>query len=84
MSNMMSLPASEFFKNIKNYHQNIDDNFEQPSMIIPKLRAYQCRAVKWMIDRENNNDCKLLKNKFVFKSFIILNYNIIHGTYFLC
>lgn len=59
---MITLSASKFFEQIK-YHQNIDDNFEQPSMIRSKLRAYQRRAVKWMIERENNNDCKLINAK---------------------
>lgn len=84
MSNMMKLPASEFFKNIKHYHQNIDDDFEQPSMVIPTLRSYQCRAVKWMIDRENNNDSKLMNNNCIFKSFVILKYNFITWHIFLC
>lgn len=62
---MMALSASEFFKNIKHFHQNIEDNFEQPSMIISKLRVYQLRAVKWIIDKEKYNDCKFINNKYI-------------------
>lgn len=77
MSNMMTIPASEFFKNVKHYHQSIDDNFEQSFMIITKLRAYQRRAIKWMIKKENNSCCMLLNNTFVFKRFIVLtNYRL--------
>lgn len=57
---MMNLQAPEFFKNIKNYHKDIEDNFEQPSVVIPTLRSYQRRAVNWMVDREKNNDCMLI------------------------
>lgn len=59
---MINLQASEFFQSIKNYHKDVDDNFEQPSNVIPTLRSYQRRAVKWMVDREKNNDCKLIRN----------------------
>lgn len=65
---MIHLQASEFFQSIKYYHKDIDDIFEQPSNVIPTLRSYQRRAVKWMVDREKNNDCKLIKNKY-FKIF---------------
>lgn len=83
---MMSIPPSEFFDQIKHHHQNIDDNFEQPSMIISKLRAYQRQAVKWMIDRENNNDCKLINVKYIFQIVMcfldnnsyVLNVYLIH------
>jgi len=56
LSNMINLKAPEFFKNIKNYHKDIDASFQQPSIVIPILRSYQRRAVKWMVDREKNND----------------------------
>lgn len=59
---MINLQASEFFQSIKNYHKDVDDNFEQPSNVIPTLRSYQRRAVKWMVDREKNNDCKSIRN----------------------
>lgn len=58
---MINLQAPEFFKNIKDYHKHIDDSFEQPLIIKPTLRSYQRRAVKWMIDREKNNNCKLIR-----------------------
>lgn len=57
---MINLQALAFFKAIKNYHKDIDDNFEQPSIVIPTLRSYQRKAVKWMINKEKNNDCELL------------------------
>lgn len=59
---MINSRAAEFFRNIKKYHKDVDDDFEQPPLIIPTLRSYQRRAVKWMVDRENNNDCELPKN----------------------
>jgi len=58
LSNMINLKAPEFFKNIQNYHKDIDDNFQQPSVVIPLLRSYQRRAVKWMVGREKNNESK--------------------------
>ncbi|KAE9531943.1 hypothetical protein AGLY_010145 [Aphis glycines] len=54
MTNTME--AAEFFGVIKTYHEHINDDFEQPQIVIPTLRSYQRRAVKWMIDREINND----------------------------
>jgi len=52
---MINIQASEFFKNIKLFHKDIDDNFEPPPSIIPTLRTYQRRAIKWMVDKEKNN-----------------------------
>lgn len=52
--------VKEFFSAIKNYHKDIGDNFEPPPIILPKLRSYQRKAVKWMLDREKNNDSKLI------------------------
>lgn len=57
---MIHLQPSEFFKNIKSSHKDIDDDFEQPSIIVPTLRSYQRKAVKWMVDREKNNNCELI------------------------
>ncbi|XP_008183763.1 E3 ubiquitin-protein ligase SHPRH isoform X2 [Acyrthosiphon pisum] len=53
---MNNLQAVKFFEVIKTYHKHINDDFEQPQIVIPTLRAYQRRAVKWMVDREKNND----------------------------
>ncbi|XP_050542119.1 E3 ubiquitin-protein ligase SHPRH-like [Daktulosphaira vitifoliae] len=53
---MFNINAVEFFKNIKKYHDNQEDDFIQPSSLIPTLRSYQRKAVKWMIDRENVNN----------------------------
>ncbi|XP_022181789.1 E3 ubiquitin-protein ligase SHPRH-like isoform X2 [Myzus persicae] len=53
---MNNLQAAKFFEAIKTYHKHINDDFEQPQIIIPTLRSYQRRAVKWMVDREINND----------------------------
>ncbi|XP_050424544.1 E3 ubiquitin-protein ligase SHPRH [Adelges cooleyi] len=56
---MFNSNAIEFFKNLKVYHENQDDYFQQPSKMIPTLRSYQRKAIKWMIDKEkNNNLCK--------------------------
>lgn len=68
---MMSISASKFFKTIKEYHANIDDDFEQSEIVIPKLRAYQRRAVKWMLNKEKNNDCELIKNKKVITNYYL-------------
>lgn len=59
---MINIQVPAFFKGIKNYHKDIDDNFEQPSIVIPTLRSYQRKAVKWMINREKNNDCEWFIN----------------------
>ncbi|XP_060856203.1 uncharacterized protein LOC132933936 [Metopolophium dirhodum] len=56
LTNMNNLQAVTFFEVIKNYHKHINDDFEQPQIVIPTLRAYQRRAVKWMVDREKNNN----------------------------
>lgn len=56
---MNNLQAAKFFEVIKTYHKHITDDFEQPKIVIPTLRSYQRRAVKWMVDREKNNDCEL-------------------------
>ncbi|XP_025199699.1 E3 ubiquitin-protein ligase SHPRH [Melanaphis sacchari] len=53
---MNNLQAAKFFEVIKTYHKHINDDFKQPQIVIPTLRSYQRRAVKWMIDREKNND----------------------------
>lgn len=50
----------EFLKIVQTYNKHIDDDFKQPSVIIPKLRPCQLRAVKWMINRETNNECELI------------------------
>lgn len=57
---MDNFKPCEFLKIVQSYNKHIDDNFEQPSVIIPKLRSCQLRAVKWMIDRETNNECELM------------------------
>jgi len=59
---MNNIQAVKFFEVIKTYHKHINDDFEQPQIVIPTLRAYQRRAVKWMVDREKNNDCELKIN----------------------
>ncbi|CAI6373127.1 unnamed protein product [Macrosiphum euphorbiae] len=53
---MNNLQAVKFFEVIKTYHNHINDDFEQPQFVKPTLRAYQRRAVKWMVDREKNHD----------------------------
>lgn len=63
MTNTME--SAEFFEVIKTYHENINDDFEQPQIVIPTLRSYQRRAVNWMIDREINNDRELKTNFYV-------------------
>lgn len=50
--------SCEFFKIIQRFHAHIDDNFQLPSVIIPQLRPCQLKAVKWMVDRETNNERK--------------------------
>jgi len=59
------MESAEFFEVIKTYHENINDDFEQPQIVIPTLRSYQRRAVNWMIDREINNDRELKTNFYV-------------------
>lgn len=54
------LPASALFRYIKHFHKYVDDNYDQPSTVLSKLRSDQRRSIKWMIDRENHNDCKLI------------------------
>lgn len=56
---MENYQSCEFFKKIQSFHKHIDDTFEQPSVILPKLRSCQLRAIKWMVDRETNNECEL-------------------------
>lgn len=69
---MNNLQPAKFFEVIKTYHKHINDDFEQPQIIIPKLRSYQRRAVKWMVDREKNNDCKLKTNIII--NLLFCNY----------
>lgn len=62
---MLSSKASEFFKNIKKYQEGIDDDFEVPPIIKPKLLSYQRRAVKWMVHCEKDNKSNLTNKLYL-------------------
>ncbi|VVC30495.1 Hypothetical protein CINCED_3A019573 [Cinara cedri] len=53
---MDNFQPCEFLKIIQSFHKHVDDNFEQPSIMLLKLRSCQLRAVKWMVDRETKNE----------------------------
>lgn len=57
---MFNSKVSDFFKNIKKYREDIDDNFEVPSIILPSLRSYQRKAVKWMNACEKGDKSELI------------------------
>lgn len=67
---------SEFFENIKRYQKVYDDNFDEPPDFITKLRPYQRKTVKWMLDREINNDCELI---MIFLLIIICIFYVLYS-----
>ncbi|VVC34712.1 Zinc finger, PHD-type,Zinc finger, RING-type,Zinc finger, RING/FYVE/PHD-type,Helicase, C- [Cinara cedri] len=50
----------DFYNALKEMHAEYDDQINQPSVITTRLKSYQLKAVKWMEDREKNNN--LVKN----------------------
>lgn len=71
---MFNSKVSDFFKNIKKYREDVDDNFEVPSIMLPTLRSYQRKAVKWMNTCEKDDKCELITMyiDYIYKIYLYL------------
>ena len=59
------------YRAVKEYHEDAPSDklpFTQHTSLVPQLRPYQSRAVKWMLCRESDanedssGECKILKS----------------------
>lgn len=75
MSDVLNTPLSEIYENIKYYQKYIDENDVEPFLYTTKLDYHQFKCVKWILDRETNNDCMLtnyIKITFLYYIYIYL------------
>lgn len=84
---MFNSKVSDFFKNIKKYREDIDDNFEIPSIILPSLRSYQRKAVKWMnaCEKDDKSELITIYINYIYKiTFIFMYWHIFIYFFRVC